>query len=134
MSLLFVHFSISGKTLPVNEMLNKIKVDAKVYRSNEVITTKWGRTLPPQKSNRWVYSLEAKSFENINSLIKRMYKDLLPYRNCLALYTRSYCSIVEVVVYSDFSSDNTLCANLTQESIGILNSLHSKFSISFHDF
>ena len=130
---MFLNFTISGKQLPVEEMRQKIGVPASIYHKNEIIFTKWGRTLPPQKNNRWVYSLESCPPVSVNSLLKKLYRDLLPYKSSICEYTRKNYSMIEIIIYTDFSKSNSIYTNLTMESISIIKTFHSKFSLVFID-
>ena len=130
----FVHLSITGDNLILEQIKKDVPLNASVYEKGKVYFGKYDKKhYHPQKTNRWVYSWESNGNENLNVLIKRMYAEIRPHIKFLQSYFRKFNTLLDIVIYVD---ENTSRFNLklSKQSIKILNMLNVKFSLTFVDF
>ena len=130
----FIHCSIKGEKLVLDQIKKDIPLKADLYEKGKVYVGKYNKKhYHPQKTNRWICSWESNNKENINALIKRMYEDIRPYLKAVQVYSRKFNSILEIVIYMD---ENTSRFNvkLSKQSIKILDVLNVKLSLTFVDF
>ena len=135
MSKIFLRFTIKGDTLNLDELSQSIPIDADVYNKGDVISTGLGILLKPQKTNRWVYSREFSKSETLNSALKSMKTDFMPHLKKLANYTKSYPSLLDIVIYSNETAPMyKFNASLSKSNLKFINMLNTKLSITFYDW
>ena len=137
-SKIFIRFTIKGDDLNLSEICADIPVPADVFVKGETILPKLRLKKyepKPQKTNRWVYSIESEKSENINALLKRMYMDLkasLPY---IEQYTKMHSSLLDIVVYVNSPEPMyKYNVNLSKNSLKIIDKLNSKMSFTVFDW
>ena len=135
MDKIFIRFFIKGDDLDVYKMSKDIAVNADLFEKGAIIKNKFCVQTKPQKTNRWVYSAESEKNENINSLLKRMYKALYPWIGAINEYTKRYYSLLDIVVYSNSEKPITKYnLALSKDSIRIIAKLNTKFSLTIYDW
>ena len=136
MNHLFLYFTIKGEDLDTTEISKKISVNATVFVKGERVLNKFIKNGDNkfQKTNRWVYSLESIKNSNINTLIKRMYKELSPYIKQINQYTTKYASLLDIVIYTNVEKPaSKFNITLSKSSINIINALNTRFSLTIWD-
>ena len=131
----FARLTLKSNLMDPEEIKRELPILAEIYKAGDIIETKYSSSIKTQKSNRWVYSLESFENENINSVIKRIYRDVAPYKAKFIEYTHKFHAMLDIVVYYDLEkitiSHNT---SLTKTSLNILSELNVKLNISIFDW
>ena len=133
MKKIFVRFTIKGDELDINQLSQDVCVNADTYVKGWIYPHKFNGNPKPQKTNRWVYSLESESTENVNDILSRLFVNLSPFLEKINVYTKKFYAVTDIVVYADETS-STVNLNLSKKSIAILHGLNSKISFSVIDF
>jgi len=135
MNKIFIRFTIKSDKLNLLEIRNNIRLEenVSVYQKGEIYELKYNVKAQPQKTNRWVYSIESVAKEKLNALLKRMFKDLKPHINDIRSYTKKYYSIIEIIIYEE-EQKSIFNTNLSKENLKLLNLINTRLSITFIDF
>ncbi len=137
-SKIFIRFTITGDNLDLAAICADITVPADVFVKGDTVLPKLklkDYRPKPQKTNRWVYSIESEKSENINALLKRMYMDLKTDLMYIEKYTKRYSSLLDIVVYVNSSVPMyKYNVNLSKSSLKIIDKLNSKMSLTVFDW
>ena len=133
MDKIFLRFTVKGDNLNVYDIARDVPVPADLYEKGMVYPNKITKFLKPQKTNRWVVSLESNPSEKINSVICRLFEELHPFEKRLSEYTKKHYSILDIVIYAD-GIITKYNVSLTKKSTEIIKRLNSKLSITVIDF
>ena len=129
----FLRLTIQGDLLEPYKLSREIPLKADLYKKDEIYKTKYSIPVKPQKTNRWVYSIESNSAESLNCILNKLYVDLSPYLDKLNSYSSKYNVLLDVTIYED-GNKSRFNANLTKKSIDIIDAINAKFSLTFVDF
>ena len=135
MSKIFLRFTVKGDTLNLDELSQSIPIGADVYNQGDVISTGLGILLKPQKTNRWVFSREFPYGDTLNSALTIMKKEFTPHLKQLANYTKTYSSLLDIVIYSEETTPmHKFNASLSKSNLKFISVLNTKLSITIYDW
>ena len=77
--------------------------------------------------------MESEDAQNVNQLIKAAYDDLFPFLSEVSKHAAQNTAVLDIAIYEE-KVTSTFNIELSKRSIGIIDKLHAKLSITFVDF
>lgn len=126
----FFHLTIQGDNLDLAEAQNLINLPCKIFRKGEKISQNINGksyTHLPQKTNRWLYSIEDISEVSSEDFLLNQLEILIDHLTELQRYITDGLAVLELTLYAENATDFTFCI----EHISKLSQLGLGISISF---
>ena len=123
----FFYLTIQGDNLNVEEAQEKINLPCKIFRKGETLPSKYSKPHSPQKTNRWLYSMEDNSKISSEEFLTEQLKILIIHIEEIKDYIARGMAELELTLYAD--NDTYFC--LTKDHILLLQQLKLELFLSF---